>query len=94
MQRAGQRLGGLGKDQGVWAKIEKVGKECIFEGKGVISLGKEKLMMEGGVGGGGSGNVGKTAWSPSLIGLVSKIKQAVTPLMWQLLLAPYIENFS
>ena len=31
---------------GVWAKIEKVGKECMFVGKGVISLGKENFMMD------------------------------------------------
>ena len=30
---------------GVWAKIEKVGKECMFVGKGVISLGKEILFI-------------------------------------------------
>ena len=35
-------MGGSGT---VWAKIEKVGKECMFVGKGVISLGKEKSMM-------------------------------------------------
>ena len=36
--------GGLANVEG-WAKIEKVGKECMFVGKGVISLGKENLMM-------------------------------------------------
>ena len=33
------------KNGGFWAKIEKVGKECMFAGKGVISLGKENLKM-------------------------------------------------
>ena len=38
---------GWAKNGGVWAKIEKVGKECMFVGKGVISLGKENLMIAG-----------------------------------------------
>ena len=39
-------MGGVcGKNGGVWAKIENVGKECMLVGKGVISLGKEDLMM-------------------------------------------------
>ena len=45
----GKKLGGLGKEWGVWAKVEKVGKESMFVGKGVISLGKENLMMQPGV---------------------------------------------
>ena len=32
------------KNGGVWAKIEKVGTECMFVGKGEISLGKEILF--------------------------------------------------
>ena len=36
---SGQRMGG------VWAKTEKAGKECMFVGKGVISLGKENLKL-------------------------------------------------
>ena len=38
---SGQRMGG------VWAKIEKVRKECMFVGKGVISLVKEILFIQG-----------------------------------------------
>ena len=33
------------KNGEVWAKIEKVGNECMFVGKGVISLCKENLMI-------------------------------------------------
>ena len=33
------------KNGEVWAKIEKMGNDCMFVGIGVISLGKKKSMM-------------------------------------------------
>ena len=45
MVNKGEDTGVWAKNGGVWAKIEKVVKECMFVVKGVISLGKENLMM-------------------------------------------------
>ena len=46
MVNKGEDTGVWAKNGGVWAKIEKVGKECIFVVKGVISLGKEKFVIQ------------------------------------------------
>ena len=65
---------------GVWAKIEKVGKECMFVGKGVISLGKEILFIPSAapsLSKGTSSSSSSSSWQPPAIPAVVALAAAV-----------------